>query len=214
MLKTKLTRPVVIMLLGYPGSGKSYTSSHIAELLGMALVSEDRIRESLFEEPKYTKDEQSVVMQMMIMMAEEYLTLGIPVMFDAGLNKTAERKNIRDIARKHKADTLLIWLQVDQETAKLRTKVAKKHGSDHEKVFDITQESFQAPHNEDYVVASGKHTFDSQKQTIVRKLREMGLITDETMKPHIPMPGMMNLTAQAQNRAGRIDYTRRNISIG
>lgn len=214
MLKTKLTRPAVIMLLGYPGSGKSYTSTHIADLLGMALVSEDKIREGLFEEPKYTKEEQSVVMQMMIMMTEEYLTLGIPVMFDAGLNKTAERKNLREIARKFKADTLLVWLQIDQETAKLRTKVAKKHGPDHEKVFDITRNTFQPPHNEDYVVASGKHTFDSQKQIIARKLREMGLITDETMKPHIPMPGMMNLAAQAQNRAGRIDYTRRNISIG
>jgi len=174
MLKTKLTRPAVIMLLGLPGSGKSYTSTHIADLLGMALVSEDKIRESLIEEPTYSKDEQAVVMQMMVMMTEQYLSLGIPVMFDAGLNKSAERKNLREISRKFKADTLLIWLQVDQETARLRSKLSKKNSaSSSEKPFDITLENFQAPHNEDYIVVSGKHVFDSQKQIIIRKLREM-----------------------------------------
>lgn len=202
------------MMLGLPGSGKSYTSAHIADLLGMALVSEDKIRESLFEEPSYSKDEEAVVMQMMIMMMEEYLNLGLPVMFDAGLNKAVERKNLREISRKHKADTLLIWLQVDQETARLRTKVNKKQNAVNDKIFDITLETFQAPQNEDYVVVSGKHTFESQKQMIIRKLREMSLITDDTLKPHVPMPGMMNLAAQAKNHAGRVDYSRRNISIG
>lgn len=202
------------MLLGLPGSGKSYTSAHIADLLGMALVSEDKIRESLFEKPTFKKEEQAVVMQMMVMMTEEYLSLGIPVMFDVGLNKAVERKNLREIARKHKSESLLIWLQIDKDTAKLRTKVTKKHNAIDDKTFDITLETFQAPQNEDYVVVSGKHTFDSQKQMIVRKLREMGLITDDTLKPHVPMPGMMNLAAQAKNNAGRVDYSRRNISIG
>lgn len=202
------------MLLGLPGSGKSYTSAHIADLLGMALISEDKIRESLFEEPNFDKDEEAVVMQMMIMMMEQYIALGIPVMFDTGLNKVVERKNIREISRKYKADTLLIWLQVDRETARIRTKITKKQNAINDKIFDITLDKFQAPQNEDYIVVSGKHTFDSQKQIIVRKLREKGLVTDDTLKPHVPMPGMMNLAAQAKKNVGRVDYARRNISIG
>ena len=214
MLKTKLTRPLIIMLLGLPGSGKSYTSGHIAELLGMALISEDKIRESLFDKPTFTKDENSVVTQMMVMMTEEYLALGLPVMYDAGVNKLADRKNLREIARKHQANSLLIWLQVDQETAKIRIRVSKKAKSIPQESFEGIITSFQAPHNEDYVVISGKHTFESQKQIIIRKLREQGLVTDETMKPHITMPEMMNLAAQAKHQAGRVDYSRRNISIG
>lgn len=213
MLKTKLTRPAVIMLLGLPGSGKSYTSANISELLGMALVSEDKIRDSLFEETTLSEEENTVVMHTMIMMTEEYLRLGLPVMFDAGLNKIIERKTLREIARKYKADSLLIWLQIDQDTARLRTKVNKKQIPT-EKSFDIMMQTFQTPHNEDYIVLSGKHTFESQKPIIVRKLREQGLISDETMKPHIPMPGMMNLAAQAKYQSGRVDYSRRNISIG
>jgi len=213
MLKTKLTRPAVIMLLGLPGSGKSYTSAHIADLLGMALVSEDKIRESLFEEITLRDEENMVVMQTMIMMTEEYLRLGLPVMFDTGLNKIVDRKTLREIARKHKADSLLIWLQIDQDTARLRTKVNKKQIPT-EKSFDIMTQTFQTPHNEDYIVISGKHTFESQKPIIVRKLREQGLVSDETMKPHVTMPGMMNLAAQAKYQSGRVDYSRRNISIG
>ena len=153
-------------------------------------------------------------MQMMNMMTEEYLALGMSVMYDAGLNKAAERKNLREIARKHKADSLLVWIQVDQDTARLRTKSVKKQNSIPQESFDGIIKTFQAPFNEDYIVISGKHTFDSQKPIIIRKLRESGLITDETMKPHIAMPGMMNLAAQAKYQAGRVDYSRRNISIG
>lgn len=222
MLRTKLTRPAVVMLLGLPGSGKTYTSSHLADLLGLALVSDGKIREGLFEKPTFSKHENMVVLQMMVMMAEEYLTLGIPVMFDTGINKAAERKTLREIARKHKADTLLIWLQIDQDTARLRARSMKKDTktlSDIKKVmsneaFDEAINNFQAPHNEDYIVISGKHTFESQKPIIMRRLRELGLINDDMLKPHVPMPEMVNLAAQAKINAGRVDYNRRNISIG
>lgn len=222
MLKTKLTRPALIMLLGLPGSGKTYTSSHLADLLGLALISDGKIRDGLFEKPTFTKQENSVVLQMMTIMAEEYLALGLPVMFDTGMNKATERKTLREIAKKHKADTMLIWLQVDQETARLRARSLKKETktlSDIKSVmsneaFDEAVANFQAPFNEDYAVISGKHTFDSQKPIIMRRLREMSLINDDTLKPHVPMPEMMNLAAQAKINAGRVDYNRRNISIG
>jgi hypothetical protein len=143
-------------------------------------------------------------------------------MFDTGMNKAAERKTLREIARKHQADTLLVWLQVDQDTARLRARSMKKDTktlSDIRNVmsneaFDDAIQNFQAPNNEDYVVISGKHTFESQKPIIMRRLREMGLINDDMLKPHVPMPEMVNLAAQAKINAGRVDYNRRNISIG
>lgn len=222
MLKTKLTRPTIVMMLGLPGSGKSYTGYHLAEMLGLALVSDNKIRSSLIQKPKYTKEENLVVLHMMLMMAEEYLALGIPVMFDTGLNRLPLRKHVRELAKKYKADTVLIWIQIDKESARLRTKITAKSVDGvtnsvsrlTDEIFNNLVKSFQPPENEDYIVISGKYTFESQKPIIVRKLREQGLVTDETLKGHVPMPEMMNLAAQAKMHSGRVDYTRRNISIG
>ena len=82
-----------------------------------------------------------------------------------------------------------------------------------DQAFDTFVGMMQPPQNEDYLVVSGKHSFDSQKAAIMRRLRELGLIDDEVLRPHIPKPEMMNLAAQARAQAGRVDYSRRNIII-
>lgn len=208
------------MMLGVPGSGKSYTAHQLADLVGMAHVSSDKIREQLFDHPTYNREEQQIVLQMMLMITEEYLRLGIPVVFDISLSRMAERRALRDIARRYDALPVLIWLQIDLDTARLRARNKDKRRAEDKytapisnEVFDAFVQAFQPPQNEDYLVVSGKHSFDSQKAAIMRRLRELGLIDDEVLKPHIPKPEMMNLAAQARAQAGRVDYSRRNIVI-
>lgn len=220
MQKSKLTRPALVMLLGVPGSGKSYTAHQLASLVGMAHVSSDKIREQLFEKPTYNREEHQIVLQMMLMMTEQYLSLGVPVVFDISLNRLAERRALRDIARKYDALPMLIWLQIDQESARQRAQTKDKRRAEDKytapisnEVFEMMIAAFQPPQSEDYLVVSGKHSFDSQKASILRRMRELGLIDDETLRPHIPKPEMMNLAAQARAQAGRVDYSRRNILI-
>lgn len=220
MVKVKLVRPALIMLLGLPGSGKSYTARQLAELLGIAHISSDRIRDTLFETPTFDRNEQQIVLQMMLMMTEQYLELGVPVVFDISLNRAGERRALRDIAKKYHAQPVLIWLQIDQQTALLRSKVKDRRKADdkhtapmNDQQFEMLASSFQPPQNEDYLVVSGKHSFDSQKSSIMRRLREAGLIDDETLKPHVAKPELMNLAAQARAQAGRVDLSRRNITI-
>ncbi len=220
MQKTKLTRPALIMLLGIPGSGKSYTASNLANLLGLAHVSSDKIRSSLFEKPNYSREEHQIIITQMLLQTEEFMRLGVPVVFDISLNRLAERRALRDLARKHDALPVLIWLQIDQDSARERAQNKDKRRAEDKytaaignEVFDMYVNAFQPPQSEDYLVVSGKHTFDSQKSSILRRMRELGLIDDETLKPHIPKPELMNLAAQARAQAGRVDYSRRNIMI-
>jgi predicted kinase len=220
MSKVKLSRPAIITLLGVPGSGKTYTARQLADLLGIAHVSSDRIREQLFEQPTYSRQEQQIIMQLMLMMTEEFLSLDVPVIFDISLNRVGERRALRDIAKKHDALNVLIWLQIDQQSALLRSKIKDKRRAEDkytapmtDQQFEMLASAFQPPQNEDYLVVSGKHSFESQKPAIMRRLRELGLINDELMRDHIAKPEMVNLAAQARAQAGRVDYSRRNIII-
>lgn len=221
MLKTKFTRPTLILMMGLPGSGKSYTSRHTAESLGAAHISYNRIQEQLFESPTFDKNETLIITNLMSMMTEEYLKLGVSVIFDMGLNRFNERRTMRELARKYDAIPVLLWLQIDQETARLRAKVKDKRKADDKftapvsnEVFDSLVQVFQQPRNEDYVVISGKYDYVSQKPIILRKLKELGLVDDELVKPNIAKPELVNLAAQARAEIGRIDYNRRNIIIG
>jgi hypothetical protein len=65
---------------------------------------------------------------------------------------------------------------------------------------------------EDYVVVSGKHTFNAQYAAVVRHLRDLGLLTTQGGAPMVK-PGLVNLIPQTNPYKGRVDNSRRNIVI-
>jgi predicted kinase len=218
MQKSKLTHPVLITLYGLPGSGKTFFARQASDLLGIPHISSDRIRFELFEKPTLSKEENAVVFNMMVMMLEEYAKAGVPVVFDVSLSRAIDRKNMRELARKLGMESLLVWIQTDQDTAHARTRSRDRRKADDKYATELTREQFdmlaslmQQPTHEDFVVVSGKHLFDSQKNVLLRKFREMQLMSEQaTSEAGVAKPELVNLVSSAK---GRVDQTRRNVII-
>lgn len=219
MSKVISTKPVLIMLYGYPGSGKTHFARQLSESLSAAHVHGDRIRGELFEKPQYDAHEDELVNHLMIYMAEEFLKAGVSVVFDANSDRIAHRREMRNIARKIKAEQLLVWLQIDSASAFARLGRRDKRKSDDKYATPYTTESFeqyiqkmQNPKNEDYIVVSGKHTFNTQRSAVIKKLYEMGAVAIDEASAGVVKPGLVNLIPN-QLRGGRVDNSRRNILI-
>lgn len=220
MVKTKLSKPTVILLYGLPGSGKSFFSRQTSEILNVPQISSDRIRYELFEKPTMSKEEQSVVQNIMFMMLEEYLKLGLSVIFDLSINRLQDRRNIRDMIRKTGSQSVLVWLQADPESCFTRSKTRDRRKADDKYSHEITREQFdsieksmQNPSGEEAIVISGKYLYDSQKHTLLRRLKEMQLLVDSELSNSMAKPEMVNLVSRAQMSAGRVDPNRRNVII-
>jgi predicted kinase len=206
------------MLYGYPGAGKSHFASQFCEDLYAAHIYGDRMRHELFEKPTHGKRENEIVDHLMQYMTEEFLKAGISVVYDTGALRQSERRALRDLARKYQAKSLLIWLQVDMESAFLRIakrdrrKAEEKYASHYDRsTFDDITKGMQNPKDEDFVVISGKHTFNTQKNAVVKKMYSLGLINMDSATARVAKPGLVNLVPPP--RAGRVDVTRRNIVI-
>jgi predicted kinase len=206
------------MLYGYPGSGKTHFARQLAETLGAAHVQGDRIRYELFETPRYDKQENEVVAHLMEYMGEEFLHAGVSVVFDTNAMRFGQRRLLRDIARKTKAEPVLIWLQIDMESAFTRISKRDRRRIDDKYSNNLDRTSFdsyigrmQNPKNEDYMVISGKHTFNTQRSAVVKKFYELGLIDAESASNNVIKPGLVNLVPTPT--AGRVDMARRNIVI-
>ncbi|MCA9332871.1 hypothetical protein KDA00_03280, partial [Candidatus Saccharibacteria bacterium] len=65
--------------------------------------------------------------------------------------------------------------------------------------------------SEDYVVISGKHNFQTQRNAVIKKLFDSGVISSENAKEGLVKPELVNLIPNIL--AGRVDRNRRNISI-
>ena len=220
MQKNKLNSPVIITYYGMPLSGKTLLSTNISDLLGMAHVSSERLRYELFEDPRHDKTEHQIIMQLMDYMTEQFIKNGISVVYDISLSRAVDRKRVKDLARRLRAHELLLWLQIDSDTAWARSKQRDKRKAEDKYAPKLTQDQFkqyikimQNPTNEEYLVLSGKHLFLSHKQAILRRLADKNLLNLDSLQPKIAKPELTNLVSRAQAQAGRVDMARRNIRI-
>lgn len=218
MQKVIANKPLLILLYGFPGSGKTYFSRQLCEHLQAAHVHGDRIRTELFETPRYDREENEVISHLMDYMTGEFLHAGVSVVHDTNAMRLAQRRQLRDMARKAGAETILIWFQVDVESAFLRANKRDRRRADDKyspaidrPTFDRLTNGMQNPHNEDYLVISGKHVFATQISAVLKRMREMNLVTLNEVTTKLVKPGLVNLIPNPT--AGRVDMSRRNIVI-
>ena len=219
MAKIALNKPVLVSLYGFPGSGKSFVARNLAEHVQMAHVSADRIRSELFAKPRYDKQENAIVAHLMNYMTEEFLGAGLSVVYDTQALSASQRRRLRELAAKHRAAYLLVWLQIDVESAFTRTQRRDRRTTDDKFAQPQTRDSFnrqlatmQNPKDEQYLVVSGKHAFVTQKSAIVNRLYQMGLIPSETVQSNVTKPGLVNLVPSRYTP--ETETIRRNISVG
>lgn len=218
MGKLQPTKPLLILLYGMPGSGKTFVARQLCEDIAAAHIQGDRIRAELFENPTYSREENHIVASLMTYMAGEFLKSGISVIFDTNAMRLSQRRALRNVAIKIGAEPILLWLQIDAESAYNRSsKRDRRKHDDHyaqEMTPDVFQQLLSGMQNpelpEPFIVLSGKHVFTTQKNAVLRYLFEKRLITPETSHP-LGKPGLVNLVPNPA--AGRVDMTRRNINI-
>lgn len=217
MSKLSLNKPIIVYLYGYPGAGKSTFASEFINHINAVHLYADQIRHDLFEKPRFDESENQIIQHLMEYMSEQFIKSGISVIYDADFSKKKDRKHMKQLAGDLNTKSILLWLQIDVDSAfervskRDRRKVKDQYSLpiDKQKFNQIISEMQNPSQDEDYVVLSGKHSFPMQKSSIMKRLFDMNLLPSESMAANIVKPGMINLIPTA----GRVDYTRRNISI-
>lgn len=217
MAKLYPVKPFLLLFYGYPGAGKTYFARQFVEHVQAAHVQADRIRGELFEEPRYDKQENDIVMQLMDYMTEEFLSAGLSVAYDTNAMRAKQRRALYDMAYRCHAQPIVVWFQMDPDTAFARNAKRDRRRADDKyapgwdrATFEQIMSHMQNPSNgENFAVISGKHLFNMQHSAIVSKLRQMGVLSSGDAGTQTIKPGLVNLVPNQ----GRFDASRRNISI-
>lgn len=216
--KVTPNKPLLVLLYGFPGSGKTFFARQLREHLQAAHVQDGRIRNELFEQPRYDREENQVISHLMDYMTGEFLGAGMSVIYDTNAMRLSQRRALRELARKTNAVPLLVWLQIDPESAFVRANKRDRRKSDDKYTMSVDRQTFdrissgmQNPQNEEYIVISGKHTFATQLSAFMKRLRELNLTSANEANTKLIKPGLVNLIPNPA--AGRVDMSRRNIVI-
>lgn len=218
MSKIIPNRPFLMLFYGYPGSGRTYFSRQYNLEVQSAHLQSDRIRNELFEKPRYDKQENVITRQIMDYMTEEFLSAGLSVIYDADVLKNAQRVLLKNLALKYSVEFVVVWLQVDEETSFERNisrdkrKIDDKYAPKWDRTtFDSLVSQMQNPTNiKECIVISGKHLYNTQRNAVMAGLRNRGIF-NASDNINIAKPEMVNLIPPKP--FGRVDLNRRNIFI-
>lgn len=218
MAKIYPSKPFLLLFYGYPGAGKTYFARQFCANVQAAHLQADRIRGELFEQPRYDQQENNVVSQLMDYMTQEFLSAGLSVAYDVNAMRVKQRRALYSMAYAYRAQPLLVWFQMDSDTAFARNIKRDRRRADDKYAAALDRTTFEdvVTHmqnpvaSEDYAVVSGKHLFKMQQSAVISKLRNMGVLSSGDTNSRVVKPGLVNLIPKTPNR---FDASRRNISI-
>jgi predicted kinase len=105
-----MPRPLLVMLVGAPGTGKSRLARQLGAALDAQVVESDRVRKQLFAEPRYTGGEHAAVFGWCHTILQSALVVGRKVIFDATNLEERTRRRVYDIAERCNARLTIIWV--------------------------------------------------------------------------------------------------------
>ncbi|RWZ79139.1 MAG: ATP-binding protein [Candidatus Chaera renei] len=177
MKSLSLAKPLAIMMIGLPGAGKSQFAKQFSDMFSAPVCSLNRLRYELFNSPSFQPQEYEILKRVVCYQIEELSKTGKSFIIDGACNALAERRDLAGIVRKNGYDTLVVWVQTDEPTARLRSvkRGRNDHLAEHQTMnlpaFESELKRLNPPAAaENYVVISGKHTFSTQARAVLKKL--------------------------------------------
>lgn len=110
---------MVVVVLGLPGSGKSYFANRLAESIDAVYINSDRLRKELFPKRTYSELEKAKVYEVMLKRMDEAIDQRKNLVLDATFYKNKTRE---PLMAKNRGEVFFIEIQADEDIIKERLK--------------------------------------------------------------------------------------------
>ena len=159
---------MVVLVIGLPGSGKSFFAARLAELTGAVYINSDRIRKEL--NVSYRIEEKLMVYDEMLRQAEKAVTEDRHVVLDA----TFYTRDIRDRfaeALQEIDELVFIEVMADEELIRERLKRPREDSDANFEVYREIKEEWVPLQDEHLVLRSTDENIDSMLDQAVEYLQ-------------------------------------------
>jgi len=140
-----LNTTIIIMVMGLPGSGKTYFARHLSRRLGTPYLGSDQTRNEMNAMGKYSMQDRRNVYEEMLARVEQYLASGEPVILDATFYKEDLRLPFEILAKNKGIPLVKLWVEAPVEVIKERIS-SKREDSDADfSVYEKLAAAFESP---------------------------------------------------------------------
>ena len=176
-LPRPMARPVLVIVAGLPGSGKSYLARRLAQAFPLAVVESDHMREVLFGTPRHTQEENLRLFSALHALVQHLLSRGVPVLFDATNLQESHREPLYRIADRTGAGLVIVWVHAPEEVIleRLRRRMESppegEHSSAGPEVYQRMKQSVE-PIRRNHLVVDTSRDLEAGLRKVLREVRK------------------------------------------
>ncbi|MEI6054045.1 MAG: AAA family ATPase [Candidatus Saccharibacteria bacterium] len=172
MKPSEIAKPHMIIMVGIPGSGKSFFAENFAQTFKAPIISFSKIYQELFTKPTNGEHEYEIVLRAAQLMFNQIIKTKKTIIYDGPSSKRSDRNCLDKIAKEAGYQPIFIWVQTELLAAKKRAlKPTNGQLAMTSDQFEIRMKQFSPPHpNEPTVVISGKHTYNTQLKIVLKSM--------------------------------------------
>ena len=164
MKQLNLTKPHAIIMVGLPGSGKSFFAQKFSDMFAAPYINSDLLIENSRDHEASNK--------IITIFVKEIVKTKQTFVFEGNTDSRVNRTELSKWFKAQGYQPLFVWVQTDIATAKKRSSKQGLSTDDFESIVG----GFSAPHiSEQPIVLSGKHTYATQAKIVLSRL-----VTDKT----------------------------------
>ena len=155
-----LSQPRAILVFGAPASGKTTFCEKFSQQFRAPYYN----LTDLGLENGFSRDKLLLILDLIAQTGQN-------IIIEGELNTEADREEIRKLLLNEGYNPSLIWIQTDVNTIKTRLKNRLKSVAKAKEEYDTKIAELEAPaENENPIVLSGKHTFETQLSHVLSQL--------------------------------------------
>lgn len=136
---------MIIIVLGLPGTGKSYFAQLLSDRLGAVYINSDRLRNALKARGMYTRKNKLEIYQAMVEEARRTVAEGKNVVIDATFYKRIMTNLFIQLATDHTVPIRFIKIEADEKLIKERLKKPRQDSEADFGVYVKIKEEFEEP---------------------------------------------------------------------
>lgn len=123
-------KPVLLLLTGLPGTGKSFLACRLSDLLPCVIIESDMVRKILFPRPRYTVQESRWVHRTCHALMAKLLKRGIRVIYDATNLVEYHRELVYRIAERAGARLVVVKTVASEEVVRERLRARQEEAAE------------------------------------------------------------------------------------
>jgi predicted kinase len=135
-----VAKPVLVIISGLPGTGKSYFCNRLAERMPSVILESDALRKALFPKPNYSQTESTRLFKAIRLLVERLLRRGLSIILDATNLSERYREYFYSIAER--LDVKLVVVSVEAPPLLVKERLEARLGNPQEK-SDASWEVYQ-----------------------------------------------------------------------